>query len=1051
MLSILLMFGFLAAQVPTGRILGKVTDAEGTPLPGVSVIADSIKLVGQATAVTDATGTYRLFSLPAGQYSVRFTLPGFERLTRRDIIVQLDQTTMLNISLKQSTIEEEVTVVGQSPLIDVKSTVKGSTMTREVFMQLPRNRNFTGLLSTVPGVQLDTDAGRSGYGTTVGLTVDGASGAENIWYIDGTDITSIHRGFTNQGIVMEQLDEVKVTASGYNAEFGGSMGGVVSVISRSGSNAFHGDVFGYYNNDTLLMRGKDRQSLRLDPYDQTKYQYYSNDQIYFNDGKDRDDNQRFEGVFNLSGFILKDKLWFFGSFNPIYNPVYGDRFFTSDPVDITKAKIPGNTALDPQQGRPLYNFYAKNYNLNWQAKLTTQPFKNMRMSVSANNNFSYYYGQIPGLAGTGSKNFPYNVGWENTIVPTKDKEPGFDYPNWSGNATIDYTMSNNFLISFRSGISYTNTTNQQLKMPGTRWSFDRANTTYPEIPASLQHFAGWTNWSGSTSEIVKWYFGRISGNLDATYYANLFGEHAFKFGVQYQRLHEDCSNAIQHPNVTISWGNFYDMPDGTRVQGTYGYYSMISDWKSQYGYVWTISSNNWAFYLQDSWTIADKLTVNFGIRNESEYIPAFSQDKTEAGWSDKPFKFGFLFKGKFWDKFAPRLGVIYDVFGDSSLKVFGSYNIYYDVMKLYIAEGTTGGFKWWTSYYTLDNYNWDQIAASGDINNKTDQAAGGTYMGSRNWRHTAFQTIDPNLKPVAQSELSFGADKKVSEDISVGARLVYKHLIRTIEDVGVLEYDAEGNVSESYYQANPGFGYTLPESKGGKMLDTYWPCPKAKREYWGLNLSIEKRFSNNWQAGFNYTWSSLRGNYAGLNSSDESGRWGANQNRYFDLWFERYDIHGNPIDGPLPTDRTHYLKAYGSYVFPFGLTVGVVAYGRSGAPRSTTIPFNDMTIYPDNYGDLGRYPFLFYGDIYVEYNLRFAKKYLVNLNLTINNFTNTKTLLTYYNTPVRTMIRATDAQHLSKTFDWKAEIPTHTPDPRYGLANSYFGPWSARVGARFSF
>ena len=1044
-LVVMLTFGLAVAQAPTGKLLGKVTDDQGAPLPGVSVTCDSTRLVGVATAVTDETGTYRVFALPGGTYSIRFTLPGFKTLTRRDIILGLDQTITLNVQLTQSALAEEVTVVGQSPLIDVKSTVKGMTMTKEVFMQLPRNRNFTGLLATVPGVEYEAN----------GLSVDGASGAENMWFIDGTDITGIHTGRTNQSIVMEQLEEVKVTASGYNAEFGGSMGGVISVISQSGGNAFHGDVFGYYNNNKLWMQGKDRKSLRLYPYDQKIAEYYTNDDIYFNGGKDRDNYQRFEGVFSLGGFIFKDKLWFYGSFNPVYSYTYADRFFTSDPVDLTKAKIPGDLQYDPRQGRVVYNFYQKNYNWNWQAKLTAQPIKGLRMSISAVDNFSLYRGQIPGLTGTSAKNFPYIKGWTNTLYPNADIEPGFSYPSWMGNATIDYTASSNFLISFRGGISLTDTSDQQIKRDGTVWAFGKTNMVYSDIPESFQRYAGWSNWGGPYAETKSALYKRTSGNLDATYYTNLAGEHAFKLGVQYQRLREDVNNGYIYPSVGLNWDDFTDLPqpDGSlkHVQGKYGYYTIVGDFKSPYGSVWNISTNNWAFYLQDSWTIGQKFTLNLGLRNESEYVPAFSADKTEIGWMETPFKFGFLFKGKFFEKFAPRLGAVYDVFGDSSLKVFGSFGVYYDVMKLYIAESVTGGVKWWTSYYTLDNYDWTKIAASGDIKNQADQAAGGTYMGSRNWRHTAFETIDPNLKPVVQSETSFGVEKKITEEISFSARGVYKHLIRTIEDVGVLEADAEGNMSEMYYQANPGFGYARPVSHGGKLLDKFWPTPKAKREYLALNITLEKRFSNNWQGGINYTLSSLRGNYGGINSSDETTRWGANQNRYFDLWFERYDIHGKPLDGPQPYDRTHYFRAYGSYAFPFGLTVGIVGYGRSGFPRSTTIGFRDMTVFPENYGDLGRLPFTFYADMYIEYNLKIAKKYLVNLNATISNVTNTSTIQSYYDRPNRTQMYATDDEHLAGTYDWRAQIASHTPDPRYGLASSYFGVMSWRMGARFSF
>jgi len=1042
-LIVVLIAGLAAAQTaPTGKLVGKVKDNQNMALPGVTVEAVSPKMVGRATAVTDDTGAYRLFSLPSGSYTVTFTLQGFKTYKRENIILQLEQTLTLDATLEQGAIAEQVTVVGQSPLIDVKSTTKGSTMTKDVFMQLPRNRDYTGLLSTVPGVQYEDVQG--------GLTVDGASGSENIWFIDGTNTSHMNYGLQAQSIIMEQVEEVKVTASGYGAEFGGSLGGVVNVISRSGGNEFHGDLYGYYNNNRLWMEGKARDFLRNNPYNQYEPQYANNDNIYFNGGKDRDDYQRFEGVFSLGGFIVKDKLWFFGSFNPIYARTYADRFFTTDATDQTKAKYWLDTARDPRQGRPVYEFYRKDYNWNWQFKLTSQPLKGMRASLSAVNSFTYYRGSIPSTAGTQAKNNPWIASWDNTIV--KGTDPGLDYPTWSANATMDYTVSNNFLFGVRVGYNVIDQKNQQIKLPGTQYSFAYANTMYPEIPAELQHYAGWSNFAGATSETVRYLLERTTVNTDFTYYLNLAGEHAWKFGLQYVYNHEDVNSATQHPLVSLNWGVGYPMPDGKVVKGQYGYYSIVSDWKSQEGYRWNAKSTQWAIYLQDSWTITDKLTLNFGARTESEYIPTFNQDKTIPNWSAIPIKFGFLYKGKFWEKFAPRLGVVYDVFGDSSLKVFGSYGVYYDVMKLWAAVGMTGGRKWWTSYYALDTYDWPKIAASGDINNKADQElTAGAYGGSRNWRYVDFALIDTGMKPMAQSETSFGAEKKISEEISVSARLVYKHLYRGIEDIGIMVQDAQGNFSEAYIEGNPGFGFARPKSQGGKMVDEYWPTPKAKREYWGLNLALEKRFSNNWQGGVNYTWSRLYGNYGGLASSDEAGRTTPNRDRYYDMWFERYQINGVPLDGVLPSDRTHYFKVYGSYAFPFGLTVGAVAYGRSGRPRQTALAFNDMTILPNGYNDLGRLPFTAFANLYIEYNLRIAGKYTVSLNLQINNLTDTKTIQGYNDSANRLTMRTTPAQLLTKTYDWKAQLPNYWPNEQFGMWTSRLGPWNARVGARFSF
>jgi hypothetical protein len=1053
LLAIALLVSGAFAQVPTGKITGKVADKDGAGLPGVSISADSPKLVGSSAAVSDEQGVYRLFSLPAGTYSVRFTLPGFKTVTRREIVLQTEQTLTLNITLDQSALNEEVTVIGQSPLIDVKSTTKGSTMNKDAFMQLPRNRDFNGLLATVPGVQYEGNQG--------GLSVDGASGTENQFYVDGTNINNMRIGTQAQSIVMEQLEEVKVSASGYNAEFGGSMGGVINVISRSGGNEFHADAFGYYNNNKLWMQGKSRDALRINPYAVYPYkaadaQYYNTDDLYYNGGKNRDDYQRMEGVFNLSGFILKDKLWFFGSFNPSYARTYGDRFFNSDPVDLSQAKIPGDTVYDPRQGRQTYNFYQKLYYMYWQGKLTAAPLPGMRVSVSAVSNFYWYRGSIPGLTGTSTKYYSYRPDW-NPINPstnagllTSGKQPGFDYPNWSGNANVDYTFSNNFLVSLRGGYFFTNQNNQQLFVPGTYYAFNNANTQYAGIlPADKIHNAGWSNGAGTTVT-QRFINSRMSGNLDLTYYLTLAGEHAWKAGFQYIRLAEDVAQSPLSPLVNIYWDQPYYRADGLKIQGTYGYYTTRGDFVSPYGSNFNVASNNWAVYLQDSWTIGQRLTVNLGVRTESEYIPSLAGGDQA---SIKPIQFGF---GK---KLAPRLGAVYDVFGDSSLKIFGSFGIYYDVMKLYMAEGAYGGFKWQTSYYELNDPDWTKIASKGDITDKADIIAGNKYISSRNERTVSFDTTDPNLKPVSQAEYSFGAEKKINEELSFSARFVYKHLIRTIEDVGVLLPNPSGGFDEQYYVANPGEGWTLPISQGGRFDNSFWISPKAKREYLALNLALEKRFANNWQGGINYTWSQMKGNYGGLSSSDENGRNSPNVERYWDLYFERYDIHGNPLDNILPSDRTHYFKAYGSYAFPFGLTVGVVGYGRSGLPLTTTLSFNDMVIYPDNYFDTGRRtPFLFTADLYLEYNLRIAKKFTINLNATLTNFTNTSTINSYNQTVNYTMLRLTDDVLLAQKTNyvpWQTLLPQYSPvgtnNPLYNLWNGKNGPMSWRMGARVSF
>ncbi len=1017
----LFMAGIAFAQVsPSAKLEGKVVDETGAPLPGVSIEATSPKMVGKASAVSAGDGTFRLFSLPSGTYEITFTLQGFKTLIRKDVYVQLSQTIILNVTLTQAALEEQITVIGQSPLIDVKSTVKGQTMTKEVFMSLPRSRNFDGLLSTVPGVQNE--------GITGGLSVDGATGTENMWYMDGTDITGVHIGTRAQGAVMELVEEVKVTASGYNAEFGGSMGGVVNVITRSGGNAFHGDLMAYYEDNGMIMQGKARDYLRLNPYNDRLFEYVNDDDILWKGGLNRDKYKRFEGVFNVGGYILKDRLWFFGSFNPQYGRTYADRQFLSDVGNVT-----ANLPL-----APMYNYYNKNFVWNGQFKLTAAPFKGMRMSASFVNNFSKYRGSIPSIYGTGTKTYDW-------------KKEGIDYPNLSGAVMFDYSASNNFLISGRAGYAMQNTTNQQINVPGRTWYFNYSNSAYASDPFFIANPtmigpAGTTN--GSTwQETKRNKLEKYSANLDLTYYMSLGGEHAWKAGAQLIRDQEDRFTGAPFPRVNIYWGvGYYGLATGEPVLGDYGHYQIRSGWTSPYGWVWKVNRNSYALYLQDSWTIAGRLTLNAGVRTESEYIPAFTADTQLEGYQDKPIKFGFA------DKLAPRLGLVYDVFGDSSLKVFGSYGIYYDVMKLYMAEGAFGGFKWKTDYYELNNPNYLDIAASGLLEDRASQEAGGLYVGTMDWRLPSWDTTDPSMKPVSQREISFGGEKKLTEDVSLSLRLVQKHLIRTIEDIGVLT-----PAGEMYYNANPGFGWSLPISQGGRFADeteagnAYWPTPKAKREYYGMNLSLEKRFSHNWQGGINYTLSKVVGNYGGLSSTDEGGRNSPNVERYFDLWFLAYDLEGNELSGALPQNRTHYFKAYTSYAFPFGLTVGIVGYGRSGLPLTTQLAANNVTIYPNNRADLGTLPFTMWADLYLEYALRISGKYNVAINLQVNNVTNTKTWQSKNTTVNRTGMPISDDQILTGTSNWESRLPTYWPNEAFGMYTGRFGTWSARMGARFSF
>jgi hypothetical protein len=991
----LLFFGllfvsvFVFSQVPTGRIFGTVTDEQGEPLPGVTVEATSPKLLGKASTFTDSDGDYRLFALTPGTYRITCTLQGFKTITRDGIIVEIEQTIKLDIRMELGSLEQEVTVVGHSPLIDVKSTAKGMIITKEMFEILPRGRDFDTLVTAVPGVANEP--------LLAGLSVDGASGAENMYYLDGTDISNVYVGVRAQDVAFEFVDEVQVKASGYQAEFGGSLGGVVNVITRQGGNEFHGELIGYYSGSGL--NGKERDTLRLGLYDVSIAEYVNYQDLY---GKDK--INRFEVGFNLGGYLIKDRLWFFGSFLPVF--LSTERHVQFEPSLIED---------DYTRNDRYWNF---------QAKFTAQPLRFIRLGVSFVNNFSKYKGALPPRAGTGD---PADV-WPDY---------GFSFPNWSASAHADLTLGNNFLLSLRGGSFYQNPgTNQLVQPTEPRWYHSGyGNSIFPDIPAEYIRPRLWQNMDSSALFVTEKRIAQKSYiNSDFTCYMDLAGEHALKFGLQWVRTREDWSYGFKYPDypsIVLYWGRPLVLFGQNYGSGAYGYYRAIgNEVTGPCGYFFNVHSDRWSIYLQDSWTIKGKLTLNLGLRTESEYIPSYS---SRPELKDiKPIEFEFS------DKLAPRLGFVYDVFGNSSLKIFGSYGLYFDVMKLYTAAATFGGNQVAQAYYTLDTYEWDKIGRNGYYP--------GTLLAVWDLRIENFDEVDQGLKPMSQREFSFGLEKMLVEDLSATVRLVQKHLRYAIEDVGVVVPDK----GITYYLTNPGYGYSLHTTEGGRFDPTYPEITRAKREYWAVNFSLDKRFSGNWLAGFSYTWSRLTGNYSGLASSDEEGRNSPNVERNYDTWFRCYDKNLNPIDGPLGTDRTHYFKFYGAYTFPFGLTAGTVMNAMSGIPVTERWAILSAYPYemPFNRANLGRTPFLWFFNLYAEYNLKLGKTRL-NFNVNVDNVFNISTATRYYEGRTLYQLEVSEDQLLSK--DWELETSGYVPDPRFMKEYTFYPPISARLGIKFIF
>ena len=277
----------------SGTLTGTATLGDNQ-LPGVTVTISSAALQGTRTTITDQNGNYTFGALPPGDYKVQFTMESLSTVTR-SVHVGLSATARADAQMKISAASEVMTVTAKAPLIETSSAATKTNYDERSIETLPTGRNYTSVVQVTPGVSTDASNNNGSQST---ITVYGSSGAENSYFIDGVNTTGVEYGFQGKELNFEFIKEIDVKTGGYEAEFGRSTGGVINVITKSGGNEFSGDVFGYYDSDSLQANAKSVISAAT------------------TSGFTRKDY----GL-DLGGYILKDKLWFFGAYDRVQNSV----------------------------------------------------------------------------------------------------------------------------------------------------------------------------------------------------------------------------------------------------------------------------------------------------------------------------------------------------------------------------------------------------------------------------------------------------------------------------------------------------------------------------------------------------------------------------------------------------------------------------------------------------------------------------------------------------------------------------------------------------------
>lgn len=249
MLVLLICAPLCWSQVTTGSMRGVVSDPDGKPIPGATVTITSAALIGSTrTAYTNELGVFRFPSLPVGAYAVEVTLEGFQKVQVTKVTVGLDQTANLPLTMNMATRSENLTIVGEAPLIDVQQSGLSTNYSKDILENTPTQRNFFSLMQVAPGISAAVGDNQGVIDRTIAF---GSNLQSNSWSVDGVDLTAPETGSTWLYQAPDSIDEIQVIGIGAPAEYGNHTGAVFNVVTKKGGNTFHGGASYYFQNNAL--------------------------------------------------------------------------------------------------------------------------------------------------------------------------------------------------------------------------------------------------------------------------------------------------------------------------------------------------------------------------------------------------------------------------------------------------------------------------------------------------------------------------------------------------------------------------------------------------------------------------------------------------------------------------------------------------------------------------------------------------------------------------------------------------------------------------------
>ena len=903
-----------AQQITTGVIQGSVTDATGASLPGVTVEARNVDTNFGRTLVTEADGRFVFLQLAPGNYRMTFTLSGFATHIQENIVLTVGQAITMPVAMKVSGVSETVTVTTATPVIETSRTSAATTLNQATIDTIPiLGRKFEDLLTLTPGVSVvqgpDGDE----------ITFAGQRGVFNNISLDGGDYNNGFFGEQAGGqrasidITLDAVKEFQVIASGAPAEFGRTAGGVVNVITKSGTNAAKGSVF-YFQR---------MEGLTGDLSDGTKLEDFHREQY---------------GA-TVGGPIKKDKAFFFLAFEGIngnFQRPNLSRQLGDAPCPVQNPTVPQNEALINSvpdcQRTALLSFFQSRLNIN-EGTPITHPQRtssilgkvdiaaNTNNHLSASWNFNHsrkenetfdvatYGPSANGVEGDPAKINVMNLNWFTTLSSRMLNEAHFTYsresrPRTAANSGLDADTGMGFGPSFRFGDPF---------------------FLQPAVDELIWRTQIKDNISLVTGKHTFKVGGEWMHTLNDQVFRGFFtGRYIFSSVSGFLRYASPAATGGFGPNtVGCSNGSFVTFPAacpaGTTTDG--GPLLLYLQGAGRTGPATdaagasTITNDELSLFAQDSWQIRPNVTLNYGLRWDAQTMPETVDPQTTAYaafLNDPTFPSDGTIPSQ-WSMWQPRLGVAWDVRGNGQSLVRASWGVYYARQNMLSQVGsvTTNGLQQQTIFSNTANLlafgaptpTWPNVVTPAPVPEGQFPLFSGVRVFDRDYKNPHIFAFNVAYEQQLAADWTGYADFIWNEG---------NDLTR------FLNYNRSGPVC---CDQGPGTGntYTYTGHPWQLQLDEVMVTnSRGGSRYRGLTLGVRKRLSNGFQ---------LEGNYVLAKDEDDDSN---ERDPFTDRSFNFFDLSKDW--GPADRDIRHKVNFFSYFVIPHGFWANTRIQYRSAQP-----------------------------------------------------------------------------------------------------------------------